>query len=401
MIDSPMWHISFMPHQRVIPPGGAGTNQYQSRGMPKTRPAPPLLPAANLMLTQIPGQGVLWPDDKTSPEETLELIDRAWTSGFSVREPLWRHVGNILPEYPEDRGEAKRYAGHQWEPIDQPVFEPIIAADGKTDFVPMPGYKRIVRSDTNAAIGVSAVTRSTIGIDDMYDLIEGLAKDPGISYESGGVLEGGKSVWVVAKLDHPITIPGDESRLYPYITIHNRIVGPGACNVQWTTLRSASASSLSIKELYGGDSEIHVPLNLSVRHTKNWKARITTLEKSVMGVREHSAVFQQKAAELANQRISSADVDVFVARFIPMPPEGIISDIVKENIERERSNFMQVFNGRANRGINSTGWGLVMAACEYTDHVKAARSMESRFRRSLLKPEPQKRQAVKIVESLH
>jgi len=370
--------------------GGTGTNQYKVQGTAKAKPRKPPM----VSMPPVEDQLALW---EATEEETPPPIERPWSQGFSVREPLWRGVGSVLPEYPESRDEAKLYAGHRWEPVDTPVYE---ESGVPGSFVPIPGYKRIVRSDTGAVLGVGSTTRATIGIDDMYDIVEGLAKDPGISYESGGILEGGKSAWIIAKLDAPITVPGDDSRIYPYLAVHNRIAGPGACNVQWTTMRTASASSLSIRELTGADSEVITPLSTSIRHTKNWKARVNALEQSVMGVREQSEAFQKRAIQLAEQRVTPAQVSAFVARFIPMPPEGVISDIVRDNVNRDRSQFMNTLQSRTNRGINQTGWGLVMAACEYTDHIRSAKSMESRFKRSLLKPEPQKRKAVRIVESL-
>ena len=209
--------------------GTTGSNQYKTKGVAK-QPSKPLV-IEQLSMFTVPAA------EEPEPVAAVEPIERPWTEGFSVRQPVWRSVGAILPEHPESREEAKLYAGHAWEPLDTPAYELVDTVDGGKDYRPIPGYKRIVRSDTGQFLGMSASTRATIGIDVLYDIMEALAHDSGISYEAGGVLEGGREVWLVAKLDHPISVPGDESRLYPYLTVQNRIVGPGACRVGWTTIR--------------------------------------------------------------------------------------------------------------------------------------------------------------------
>ena len=69
-----------------------------------------------------------------------------------------------------------------------------------------------------------------------------------------------------------------------------------------------------------------------------------------------------------------------------MPNERIISDRVRENVEIARLELLTELYGGMNSGITGTALGLFEAASSWNEHVRAAASQQSRFKRALLEP---------------
>jgi len=59
-----------------------------------------------------------------------------------------------------------------------------------------------------------------------------------------------------------------------------------------------------------------------------------------------------------------------------------------------------LFDSPPNEQIAGTPYGLVQAAGEYLDHVRNARSWETRLNRTLIRPEPLKHRALSLVREI-
>jgi len=106
--------------------------------------------------------------------------------------------------------------------------------------------------------------------------------------------------------------------------------------------------------------------------------------------------------DLLGITISPAQELMWLREFIPEPPTGITSDRVAKNIEEARAAVMGFLNGPAveGTGVRGTAYGLVQAAGEYLDHVRTARSWETRLNRTLIRPEPLKHRALTIARNI-
>jgi len=342
--------------------GTSGSNQYNRRGTSQAH-------QQGALALVIPHQPPLL--------KQLQVVPSLAVAG---RSPVWYEAAHFTGEWPGSRDAARVAAGHNWEPVLEDAYAMSTGPDGFSA-VPIPGSKAVRRSDTGEVLGVNNTTRETISINDMYDLVEALVEQTGI--------------WVMARMEPPARVNGDPSRCYHRLTMVNRIVGPGACSLEWTAVREESQASLSISELTGCP-----PLRYQLRHTKGWRQRTKDIEEAVMGVRSHTGEWQQQADYLASKKTTEDQRRAFVAEFIPMPAEGVISDQVKANVANDRGTLNRILESRTCEGVNGTGWGLVLAAAEFLDHERFYRNAESHFKRSLLRPEPAKRKAVQIVQRI-
>jgi len=318
-------------------------------------------------------------------------------SMFSVREMPWHREGVILADYPGSWAEARKLAGLDWNPVALPSYAITGATeDGAPIFEPDEGWNRIIRSDTGVTLSYRPVTYRLIDHTDMGDIVEAVLAQPNVKWETAGSLDGGKAVWCLALLDEPITLPGDTSATLPYLAITNRHDGTGACALRATAVRIVCANTFRAAELEGE----RTGTTFSFVHKGGWRERIEEARQAVTGARQEMRRYQELATELLDIPVSPRQRELFVTQFIPMPPEGLVTDRVARNVEEARKALRLLFESQTTEPVASTAYGLIQAAGEYLDHVRSARSWETKLNRTLIRPEPLKHRALALVREV-
>lgn len=318
-------------------------------------------------------------------------------SMFSVREMPWHGEGLVLGGYPGSWGEARRLAGLEWEPVAEPVYAlASVGGGGGALYEPVAGWKRIVRSDTGATLSVNRDSYTLIRHAEMGEIVEAVLSQANVKWETAGVLDEGRAVWCLAMLDEPIELSRDASVTMPYLAITNRHDGGGSCALRATAVRIVCANTFRAAEMEG---ERH-GLTFAFRHCRGWRDRMDEARQAVTGARREMARYRQLAAELLGIRVTARQRELFVAEFVPMPPAGLVSDRVVGNVEEARRALRAIFDSPTTAGVADTAYGLVQAAGEYLDHVRRARTWETRLNRTLIRPEPLKAKALGLAREV-
>lgn len=339
-------------------------------------------------------------------------------SMFSVRIAPWHREGIILPDYPGTWNEARVLAGLDWEPIEEPVYRKLgvkefkvpqlelYGMDGEepiykvkqydsvevNDMETNPNDKHIVRSDNGKVLSVVSNGYTLIDHASMGEIIEAVLGQTNVKWETAGSLNGGNAVWVLVKLDEPIELPGDNSLTYPYLAITNRHDGTGACALRTTAVRIVCQNTFNMAEMEG---QRH-GATYAFRHSTKWRDRIVEAREAVTGARKEMQAWKNLATELLGVPVTAGQRELFVTAFIPEPPQGLATERVLGNIHAAQNMLRALFLSPTNEPVINTAYGLVQAAGEYLDHVRTARTWETRLGRNLMKPEPLKRKAMKL-----
>jgi phage/plasmid-like protein (TIGR03299 family) len=318
-------------------------------------------------------------------------------SMFSVRQMPWHREGDILDDYPGTWAEARVLAGLDWDPVSTEVYAITgINPDGTTHYEPIAGWKSIVRSDTGAVLSLNRDTYTVIDHGEMGEIVEAVLAQPNVKWETAGVLDSGRAVWCLALLDEPIELPGDHSPTLPYLAITNRHDGTAACALRATAVRIVCANTFRAAELEGE----RTGTTFSFIHKSNWRDRIEEAREAVTGARREMHRYTELAHELLGIAVTPRQRELFVTEFIPMPPAGLVTDRVARNVEEARSALRLIFASKTTEQVAGTAYGLVQAAGEYLDHVRTARTWETRLNRSLIRPEPLKHRALSLVREI-
>ena len=318
-------------------------------------------------------------------------------SMFSVRQMPWHREGTILDDYPGDWTEARKLAGLDWDPVTTEVYALASpGADGTLNYEPIDGWKAICRSDNGIVLSLNRDSYTVIDHGEMGEIVEAVLAQPNVKWETAGVLDSGRAVWCLALLDEPISLPGDASPTLPYLAITNRHDGTGACALRATAVRIVCANTFRAAELEGE----RTGTTFSFVHKSGWRNRIDEARQAVTGARTEMRRYAELAEELLGIPITPRQRELFITEFIPMPPQGLITDRVARNVEEARKAVNLLFDSVTNEQIAGTAYGLVQAAGEYLDHVRRAHSWETRLNRTLIRPEPLKHRALTLVREI-
>ncbi len=318
-------------------------------------------------------------------------------SMFSVRQMPWHREGLVLADYPGSWADARTLAGLDWDPVTTPVYAVAgINSDGSEHYEPIERWKSISRSDTGAVLSLNRDTYTVIDHGEMGEIVEAVLAQPNVKWETAGVLDSGRAVWCLALLDEPISLPGDDSPTLPYLAITNRHDGTGACALRATAVRIVCANTFRAAELEGE----RTGTTFSFVHKTRWRDRIEDARKAVTGAQAEMRRYTELASELLAITITPAQRELFITEFIPKPPDGLITDRVARNVDEARRALRLLFDSPTTAPVAHTAYGLIQASGEYLDHVRVARSWETRLNRTLIRPEPLKHRALALAREV-
>lgn len=322
---------------------------------------------------------------------------------FSVREMPWHGLGDVLDHNPT-RAEAQALV-HNWEPITEPVYRavPYVTAEGpETRYEVVPGQQAVVRSDTSELLGVTADTYGIVTNNELWDVVEAVGNiGSDILIETGGSLRGGKDVWALLRLAEPLRIKGDpRGDTVAYLAFQNNHTAQGSFRAQAINTRivcantSAAADAESKKNGY----------EFTFRHSSGISQRIEEAKAAVAMWREGVVLWQNAMEVLARETVTKAQQEWFVQAFQPMPPNHLVTDRVRNNVETARSELRAILASPTQEGIGLTAFGLFQAGLEWHQHVRAVKGrddrarMESHFRRSILTDDGLRRSTLALAQ---
>lgn len=319
-----------------------------------------------------------------------------FTQGFAVREPSWHRKEVLLPEYITDIDEMKRLAGHDWSVIEAPVAEVDDDLEHPEVVRVLPDWKVLKRSDDGTVLHVARDSYQVIQNEVPWEVIQALNTQPNIQIDTAGTLHDGRVCWVSMLDPRPSEVPGDPSPYYSYVSANWSHDGSGAFSVRNVNVRQVCANTVKAAELESTRSG----REYTFRHTVNVMDRIADAKKALDGIRSDHERFIEFASELIGVRVDAAQREQFVTRFIPAPPDTLISDRVAANIEQARRAVRGILESDTTKEIADTAWGLVQAGVEYLDHLRRYRDNATYVKRTLLRPEPAKNKLIRLVHDV-
>lgn len=313
---------------------------------------------------------------------------------FSVREMPWMGLldGRVTVLEDNPTREQAQALVHPWEPVEMPVYRevPVIAEDGtlSTRFEKVEGFKSLERSDNGHVLDITPESFGVVTNNDLWDVVEAvgsIGKD--IAIETGGSLEGGRKVWALLRMAEPIHIKGDPNgATLPLLAFQNsHAAGVMAFRAQALNTRIVCANTSAAAD---AEAKRH-GYQFTFKHSKNVGERIEDAKAAVGMWREGITVWQNAMEVLAATRITAEQREEFVQRFQPMPPNHLITDRVRNNVEKARQELRVVLESETCDAIKDNAFGLFQAGIEWSQHVRKVKGkdegtrMESYFKRSM------------------
>lgn len=330
---------------------------------------------------------------------------------FLTRTPSWHKLEQTLFEDYPTREEAQA-ASLPWEVATETLYRmvPVITDSGNLveTYEPIEDFKMTLRDDTHEVLGVVSSTYGTVKNSDLFDIMEGLEKasrgGQPVRYETGGSLKGGKKVFLLARLEEPLTIKGDPfGATIPYYGIQNSHDGSGALRGQALQTRIQCDNTARAADL---ESQAR-GTEFVFKHTASIQDRIADASQALIGWRESITYWQEMMEHLINVPVTEENRRDFIDLFIPMPvSDKLISDRVKNNINTARGELAGLFQTEGLEAVANTAYGLVQGAIEWSQHYRPTKGKseldraENKFKRAYLDNSDLNKVAVKLVKEL-
>lgn len=276
-------------------------------------------------------------------------------SMMSVREKPWHNLGVACDEAPTS-ADALKMAGLDWTVESRPVYN----AEGKE----IPGYRLNERSSDHKPLGIVSPKYRIVQNADAFEFTDGLIGGD-VRYETAGSLNGGKHVWLLARLPETKVV-GDV--VEPYICFRNTHDGTGAIKVCMTPIRVVcnNTLNLALRTAKRSWSAIHVG-DFALKA----KEAAETLELASQYMEE----LDEFADRMANTPLKMGKVKELVDKMFAYDDEA--SERVKNGMLKLRADYMKCYMVEDNRNFIDTAWGALNAMADMTGHNEPRRKTKN------------------------
>lgn len=256
------------------------------------------------------------------------------------------------------------------------VSDPLYPTRSTTEFknvpTPISSRKVLVRSDTQADLGVVSTGYEVVQPHEITDFLKQLIDEFGFSMHTLGALSGGKRIWALASTGPGITIMGqDKIDLYmlaatSYDTSMATILRP-------TSVHVVCSNTLAFA-MMGGHQYISIPHSTKV----DWDQ----LKKDIGLARDGEKIFEDQVNLLAEHTV---DLDTAVAFFSEILGKEAVKIDADTGKAEYTSNMKKLFScyevgmGQDMRSTRHTAWGLVNAVTQFQDYEVKARDNGTRM----------------------
>ena len=260
--------------------------------------------------------------------------------------------------------EAVEQAGMDWKVSKHELISKSI--DPNFNGLPLSRHVSIIREDTRTVVGVLGNGYECIQNIEAMKMFESILADGEITFEHGGQLDGGRRLWVVAKLPNPLKVGPN--------LIEKNIV------ISWSHSGEMAISAFFTPYLYRRGRHIAltapirgVPMSVSIKHTKHALSRMKiageTLRKSRLYFQEVADIF----IDMVGTPFHTSSMDNYLHLLFP-DKELVRTSTGKERVNqnvRKREEVMELFN--QDHSVSGTKWAALTAIAEWTDHERTGR----------------------------
>lgn len=289
----------------------------------------------------------------------LEIINNEASMFYTGATP-WHRLGQRFLQPPTTE-EALEAAKLNWDVGLRPLFN---------EYGSRSTHQETFRVDTGDVLGVVGPNYHPLQNTQAFNFFNPLVEDGTLSYETAGVMAGGKRVWILAKAKgDPMEIARNDI-VERYVLLSNSHDGTMAIRVGYTPIRVVCANTLAMA-IGATDSKL-----LKVRHTSNAQLALEEIRNAMVVAENAFKVTAEQYKLLTKYQVNEGDIKKYVEVVFGLKPE--------EERKREAKSLTRVLDlftdgrGQDNPAVRGTVWALYNGVTEYLQH-EAGRSDEGRL----------------------
>lgn len=281
---------------------------------------------------------------------------------FYTREKPWHGLGTRV-ETALNSKEALEHAGLDWNVEQKNIYT--------QDYVPVPGYKANVRDTDGKVLGVVSDKYKVVQNTEAFSFTDALLGE-GVYYETAGSLQGGKRIWLLAKLPQEYIIAGD--RISPYLVFSNTHDGSGAVRVAITPIRVVCNNTLNIALATAKRS-------FSMVHTGDINKKIDEAKSTLFLAGKYMEGLGKEIENLRMKKLSDRQVEEYISMLIPEGEKDTVQQ--HRNIRKLRENMRaRYYDAPDLKEIGNNAYRFINAVSDFATHAEPLRRT-SNFKENL------------------
>ena len=286
---------------------------------------------------------------------------------FYVRETPWHGLGTRVLTAPASK-EALEVAGLNWKVIQEPVYTEANEL--------IEGYKANVRDSDRKVLGVVTNRYKVIQNEEAFSFTDSLLGE-GVRYETAGSLQGGKKVWLLARMPQDYIITGE--RISPYLVFSNTHDGSGAIKVALTPIRVVCNNTLNL-------ALSSAKRSWSMIHTGDIQGKLEEAKDTLFKAETYMDELGKEIEDLRMKRMSDQQVLDYIEILLPLD-ENMTAQQKKNIIRLQEDMKMRYFDAPDLKGVGKNAYRFINAVSDFATHVaplrKTANYKENVFSRTV------------------
>lgn len=272
---------------------------------------------------------------------------------FYVRETPWHGLGTRVMEAPDSKN-ALIMAGLDWKVIQEPIY----TDQGEV----ISGYKANVRDSDRRVLGVVTNKYKVIQNDEAFAFTDSLLGE-GVRYETAGSLQGGRRVWMLARLPHEYIISGE--RISPFLVFSNTHDGSGAIKVALTPVRVVCCNTLNLA------------LNTAKRswsmiHTGDIREKMQEAKETLFMAEKYMDHLGKEFENLRRIKMPDKQVMEYIKLLLPVDNQATPQQV--KNMMRLREDMKtRYFDAPDLKDIGDNAYRFINAVSDFATHSKPLR----------------------------
>ena len=274
-------------------------------------------------------------------------------SMFYVRVAPWHGLG-VCVESALNSSEALQQSGLDWNVIQRPIMT--------STYNPVPGYKANIRDIDNQVLGVVTDRYKVVQNHEAFAFTDSLLGE-GVKYETAGSLNGGKKIWLLAKLPDKYIMEGEQ--VEPYLVFSSSHDGTGSIKVCMSPIRVVCQNTLNLA--IGNAKRIW-----STIHVGNLSNKMDEAHHTLLFAEKYMRCLGSEFSRLSKIRLSDTKVMEYINMLLPMDDNP--TELHRKNINQIREDMkIRYFDAPDLKHVGKNAYRFICAVSDFATHAKPLR----------------------------
>ena len=272
---------------------------------------------------------------------------------FYVRETPWHGLGTKVMEAPTSK-RALELAGLDWKVVQEPIYTE------NNELIE--GYKANVRDVDRKTLGVVTDRYKIIQNEEAFAFTDELLGE-GVRYETAGSLQGGKKVWILARMPQEYIISGE--RISPYLLFSNTHDGSGAIKVALTPIRVVCNNTLNLALSTAKRS-------WSMIHTGDVHGKINEARDTLFMAEKYMDSLGKEFENLRMKKLPDSQVMEYIEILFPID-ENYSSQQVRNIKKLQEDVKIRYFDAPDLQDVGKNAYRFINAVSDFATHANPLR----------------------------